>query len=98
MKIKKSLLFAFMSWMKNGSHGIAEKKKVIIMTKNGKQETITKGKDEYLEMNDYCEQRYRLFLKQWLEQGQDFLFELMAMGMISVKRNRQQIGLMGVVK
>ena len=49
-------------------------------------------------MNDYCEQRYRLFLKQWLEQGQDFLFELMAMGMISVKRNRQQIGLMGVVK
>ena len=89
MKIKKSLLFAFMSWMKNGSHGIAEKKKVIIMTKNGKQATITKGKDE---------QRYRLFLKQWLEQGQDFLFELMAMGMISVKRNRQQIGLMGVVK
>ncbi len=33
-----------MSWMKNGSHGIAEKKKVIIMTKNGKQATITKGK------------------------------------------------------
>lgn len=98
MKIKKSLLFAFMSWMKNGSHGISEKKKLIVMTKNGKQATITKSKDEYLEMNDYCAQRYLLFLKQWLEQGQDLLFELMAKGMISVKRNRQQIGLMGVVK
>lgn len=98
MKIKTSLLFAFMAWMINGSHGVADKKKVIVLTRNGKQAIITKSKDDYLEMNDYCAQRYLMFLNQWLDKGEDFLFELMALGMVSVNRNRQQIGLMGVGK
>lgn len=98
MKIKKSLLFAFLSWMINGSHGIAEKKKAIVLTRNGKQAVIEKSDNEYLEINDYCAQRYLMFLKQWLDKGENFLFDLMAMGMISVKRNRQQIGLIGLGK
>jgi len=46
--------------------------------------------DDYHCMNEYCSQRYELFLKQWFNNGVSFIEDLTMKGNIEVMRNRQK--------
>lgn len=88
MKIKESIVFPFVMWMMLGNHHLTEKKGNIVMRRNGKTAQIYFSKDDYFEINDYCAERYTMFLKQWLNNGVDFLNDLKMKGAIEVKRLR----------
>lgn len=95
MKIKQSLVFVFMMFMKRGAHGLSEKKGVIIMKRNGKVAKIHYGDAEYLEMNDYCKERYAIFLRHWLNGGEKFITDLKRDAVLEVNKYRQH-GYMGI--
>ena len=88
MKIKESIIFPFVVWMINGQHNVSEKKGNIVMKKNGKIAQIYCSKGDYLEINDYCQERYVLFLTQWLKYGVDFIESLKEEGVMQVARLR----------
>lgn len=91
MKIKNSLVFAFLVWMEKGDHTIRYKKNHFVMKKNGKIATIAYfDKDDYLEINQYCIERYQLFLYQWFKFGEDFLNKLKQHGAVQVMKNRSK--------
>lgn len=95
MKIKDSLTFPFVMWMSLGDHSLSGKKD-IIMKRNSKDGTAPKvariymSDNDYHAMNDYCKQRYELFLKQWFNNGISFIEDLTMKGNIEVMRNRQK--------
>lgn len=90
MKIKGSIIFAFVVFMQNGGHSLSEKKGNIVMKKNGKTAQIYWSKEDYLEINDYCEERYILFLNQWLKYGVEFIESLKDSGVMQISRLRGQ--------
>lgn len=90
MKIKESIVFPFVTWMMIGNHHLTEKKGNIVMRRNGKTAQIYFSKDDYFEINDYCAERYEMFLKQWLKYGVEFIKNLKREGALEVMRNRGQ--------
>lgn len=90
MKLKNSLLFVFMVWMENGGHSLAAKKNMIVFKKNGKIAKVCCSDSEYLEINDYCQERYAMFLKQWLNNGISFINNLNRDGAIKIMHNRSK--------
>lgn len=96
MKIKGSIIFVFVVFMQNGGHSLSEKKGNIVMKKNGKTAQIYWSKDDYLEINDYCQERYMLFLNQWLKYGVEFIESLKDSGVMQISKLRRQayIGMM----
>lgn len=90
MKIKESLVFVFVVWMQKGGHNLNERKGNLIMKRNGKTAEIYFSNDDYYEINDYCKERYQLFLVQWFKYGVEFITNLKREGAIEVMRHRGQ--------
>lgn len=90
MEIKESLVFVFVFWMQKGGHNLNERKGNIVMRKNGKVAEIYFSDADYYEINDYCKERYELFLTQWFKYGVEFIKNLKREGALEVMRNRGQ--------
>lgn len=60
------------------------------MKKNGKTAQIYWSKEDYLEINDYCQERYMLFLNQWLKYGVEFIESLKDSGVMQISKLRGQ--------
>lgn len=89
MQIKESLMFPFVTWMINGNHSLGGKGRSVVMKRNGKIAKIMLSNNDYLDMNDYCCERYALFLKQWFNNGVSFIEDLTKQGEMEIKKLRQ---------
>ena len=89
MKIKDSLVFPFVMWMKIGGHGLSERHQHLVMKKGGKIATIHPSKDGCSEINGYCAERYNVFLAQWLNKGVSFIDELKLKGDLEIEKLRR---------
>lgn len=90
MQIKGSIVFAFVVWMQQGQHDLTERKGNIIMRKSGKTAQIYWNKGDYFDINDYCQERYLIFLNQWLKGGIDFIDDLKEKGVMQVNKLRSK--------
>lgn len=98
MKLKQSLLFCFIVWMEQGGHGLKEGKHHIVMRKANKSAKIEKSDNEYLELNDYAQERYFLFLQQWFKHGIEFLYKLTLKGEAEIRKILHRNQIMGMMK
>lgn len=90
LKVKKSLLFCFIVWLTRGDYKIHDTKRDIVLSRKDKEVLIKIKDDEYLEMNEVGQDRYKVFLKHWLNFGVELLNDLRIEGNMLAKKNRGQ--------
>lgn len=96
MKIKQRILFPFMAWMVNGGHTVSGKKGLLKLSRNGKVAEIEDSDKEDLEINDYCAERYRMFLKQWLNHGYEFIDNAKLAGIAHLQKAKNHNALLNI--
>lgn len=96
MKLKQSILFPFMSWMVNGGHSVSGSKGFVKLSRNGKVAKIEDAESDYLEINDYCAERYRIFLRQWLNHGYEFIDNAKLNGIAHIQKARHHNALLNI--
>lgn len=94
-RLPNSLCSPFIEWCTRGGHEIQIKKGKVSL-KKGKNVGVIKfdGKieDDY-QMNDYLTERFQLFSKQWLNNGESFVEELSSSMLCKFNQIQNQISL-----
>ena len=78
-KLANSISGAFLEWLERGGHKLTIKKNLMVAIKGNKRGVIAFEQHkikEFYELDEYLSERYELFLKQWLNNGKGFVYEL----------------------
>lgn len=78
-KLANCVSGAFLEWLERGGHKLSLKKNLMVVTKGDKRGVIPFERHkvkEFYELDEYLSERYELFLKQWLNNGKGFIYEL----------------------
>lgn len=90
-KLANCVSGAFLEWLERGGHKLTIKKHIMVAAKGNKRGVIPFEHhkiQEFYELDEYLSERYEVFLKQWLNNGKGFVYELQ--GAIAGKYFRAQ--------
>ena len=93
IKLPHSICTVFMQWMLTGGHVSKIKKDSITLVKGeNKDQKVAKvffdgAVRDFYEMNDYCTERYKLFLSQWFKKGRSFIESLKHDALRTIRAN-----------
>lgn len=95
MKIPNSIVTPYFQWMYGGGF-IGKVTRKGIVFKRGNDIAIIYNEDckkhESYEMNEYCQKRYEMFLKQYLNNGRSFIESLDAkMDAVMIKHKAELV-------